>query len=40
VLVDEFVEVLESLNYREIKYLVSYDGRTGTVSMAAGCQTG
>jgi DNA adenine methylase len=27
--VDEFVEVLESLNYREIKYLVSYDGRTG-----------
>ena len=29
VLVDEFVEVLESLNYREIKYLVSYDGRTG-----------
>ena len=28
-LVDEFVEVLESLNYREIKYLVSYDGRTG-----------
>jgi DNA adenine methylase len=29
VLVAEFVEVLESLNYREIKYLVSYDGRTG-----------
>ena len=29
VLVDEFVEVLESLNDREIKYLVSYDGRTG-----------
>jgi len=29
VLVDEFVEVLEALNYREIKYLVSYDGRTG-----------
>ena len=29
VLVDEFVEVLESLNYREIRYLVSYDGRTG-----------
>ena len=29
VLVDDFVEVLESLNYREIKYLVSYDGRTG-----------
>jgi DNA adenine methylase len=27
--VDEFVEVLESLNYREINYLVSYDGRTG-----------
>src|SRR5205814_1508690 len=29
VLFDEFVEVLESLNYREIRYLVSYDGRTG-----------
>jgi DNA adenine methylase len=29
VLYDEFVEVLESLNYRNIKYLVSYDGRTG-----------
>lgn len=29
VLVDEFVEVLESLNLRDIKYLVSYDGRTG-----------
>jgi DNA adenine methylase len=29
VLVEEFVEVLESLNYRGIKYLVSYDGRTG-----------
>jgi len=29
VLVADFVEVLESLNYREIKYLVSYDGRTG-----------
>ena len=29
VLFDEFVEVLEALNYREIKYLVSYDGRTG-----------
>ncbi len=29
VLFDEFIEVLESLNYREIKYLVSYDGRTG-----------
>lgn len=29
VLVDDFVEVLESLNYREINYLVSYDGRTG-----------
>ncbi len=26
---DEFVEVLESLNFRDIKYLVSYDGRTG-----------
>ncbi len=29
VLVDDFVEVLESLNYREINYLVSDDGRTG-----------
>jgi DNA adenine methylase len=29
VLFDEFVEVLEALNYRDIKYLVSYDGRTG-----------
>jgi DNA adenine methylase len=29
VLYDEFVEVLESLNSRNIKYLVSYDGRTG-----------
>jgi DNA adenine methylase len=29
VLFDEFVEVLETLNYRDIKYLVSYDGRTG-----------
>lgn len=29
VLVDKFIEVLEALNYREIKYLVSYDGRTG-----------
>ena len=29
VVYDEFVEVLESLNYRDIKYLVSYDGRTG-----------
>lgn len=29
ILVDEFVEVLEALNYRGIKYLVSYDGRTG-----------
>jgi DNA adenine methylase len=26
---DEFAEVLESLNHRDIKYLVSYDGRTG-----------
>jgi DNA adenine methylase len=26
---DEFVQVLESLNHRDIKYLVSYDGRTG-----------
>jgi DNA adenine methylase len=29
VLFDEFVEVLEALNSRDIKYLVSYDGRTG-----------
>jgi DNA adenine methylase len=29
VLFDEFVEVLEALNFRDIKYLVSYDGRTG-----------
>ncbi|HEV7926706.1 MAG TPA: DNA adenine methylase [Verrucomicrobiae bacterium] len=29
VLFHEFVEVLETLNYRDIKYLVSYDGRTG-----------
>jgi len=29
VLYDEFVQVLESLNYRDIRYLVSYDGRTG-----------
>jgi DNA adenine methylase len=29
VLFDEFVEVLESLNFRNISYLVSYDGRTG-----------
>jgi DNA adenine methylase len=29
VLFHEFVEVLEMLNYRDIKYLVSYDGRTG-----------
>ena len=29
VLFDEFVDVLESLNFRDIKYLVSYDGRTG-----------
>jgi DNA adenine methylase len=29
VVFDEFVEVLESLNFRDIKYLVSYDGRTG-----------
>ena len=29
VLFDEFVEVLETLNYRNISYLVSYDGRTG-----------
>jgi DNA adenine methylase len=29
VLFDEFVEVLEALNFRDINYLVSYDGRTG-----------
>ena len=29
VVFDEFVEVLETLNFRDIKYLVSYDGRTG-----------
>jgi len=29
VLFHEFVEVLETLNYRDIKYIVSYDGRTG-----------
>ena len=29
VLFEEFVEVLESLNARDISYLVSYDGRTG-----------
>lgn len=29
VLFDEFVDVLEALNDRDIKYLVSYDGRTG-----------
>jgi len=29
VVFDEFVEVLESLNCLDIKYLVSYDGRTG-----------
>jgi len=29
VVFDEFVEVLETLNYRDIKFLVSYDGRTG-----------
>jgi DNA adenine methylase len=29
VLVEEFVEVLETLNGRGIRYLVSYDGRTG-----------
>jgi DNA adenine methylase len=29
VLYDEFVEVLASLNSRNIKYMVSYDGRTG-----------
>jgi DNA adenine methylase len=26
---DEFIEVLETLNAREISYIVSYDGRTG-----------
>jgi DNA adenine methylase len=29
VLFDEFVEILETLNFRNISYLVSYDGRTG-----------
>jgi DNA adenine methylase len=29
VLVNEFIEVLETMNFRDIKYLVSYDGRTG-----------
>jgi DNA adenine methylase len=29
VVFEEFVEVLEALNFRDIKYLVSYDGRTG-----------
>ena len=29
VLFDEFVEVLETLNVRDIIYIVSYDGRTG-----------
>lgn len=29
VLFHEFVETLETLNFRRIKYLVSYDGRTG-----------
>jgi DNA adenine methylase len=29
VLFPEFVEALETLNFRDIKYLVSYDGRTG-----------
>jgi DNA adenine methylase len=29
VLFHEFVEMLETLNFRDIKYLVSYDGRTG-----------
>jgi DNA adenine methylase len=29
VLFSEFVEVLESLNARDVAYLVSYDGRTG-----------
>jgi DNA adenine methylase len=29
VLFPEFVEVLESLNARDVAYLVSYDGRTG-----------
>ena len=29
VVFDEFVEMLESLSFRDIKYLVSYDGRTG-----------
>ena len=29
VLFDEFVEMLDTLNARDISYLVSYDGRTG-----------
>jgi DNA adenine methylase len=29
VLINEFIEVLETMNFRDIKYLVSYDGRTG-----------
>jgi DNA adenine methylase len=29
VLFHEFVEMLETLNFRDIKYLVSYDGQTG-----------
>ncbi len=29
VLFDEFIEVLEALNARDISFLVSYDGRTG-----------
>src|SRR6202034_347874 len=29
ILFPEFVEVLESLNARDVSYLVSYDGRTG-----------
>jgi len=29
VLFDEFVETLEMLNHRDIRYMVSYDGRTG-----------
>jgi DNA adenine methylase len=29
VVFDEFVEVLETLNVRDVSYLVSYDGRTG-----------
>jgi DNA adenine methylase len=29
VLINEFIEALETLNFRDVKYLVSYDGKTG-----------